>query len=251
MKASPASDDPGAPSPRPRPGRPRRLHLHQVIDAALAVGLEKLTMAAVAEKLGVGKAVLYGYVASREELVQLAATHALSHHRFPTDCDQTWSVWILEYARALYEVMTSEGQLFESWLSGAQSPMVEVDAAELWLAALTRRGFSGEEALQLRRTVSQLVIGAAASLKHSRAWRQKGQPRPVSMKKAVSSRPHDELPLLREFFDVFAREPNEDSWEFGLFLLLQGVTTARAVLQSNARDHPFAKQRLRAIKTSN
>jgi AcrR family transcriptional regulator len=221
-----------------------------VIAAALAVGLEKLTMAAVAEKLGVGKAVLYGYVASREELVELAAAHALTQHHFPSDGGQAWSVWILEYARALFEVMTSEGQLFESWLSGVQSPMVEVDAAEMWLTALTRRGFSGDEALQLRQAVSQLVIGAAASMKHIRAWRLRGQPRPASMEKAVLSRPRDELPLLREFFDVFAREPKEDGWEFGLFLLLQGVTTARAALQPNAHEHPFAKQRLRAGKIS-
>ncbi len=206
-------------------------------------------MAAVAEKLGVAKAVLYGYVASRDELVELAAAHALTQHDFPSDRGQTWSVWILEYARSLFEIMTTDGQLFESWLSGAQSPMVEVDAAELWLTALTRRGFSGGEALQLRHAVSQLVIGASASLKHSRAWRSRGQARPLSMKKVVRGRPRGELPLLHEFIDVFAREPDADNWEFGLFLLLQGVTIARASLQPDARDHPFAKQRLRAVKT--
>jgi AcrR family transcriptional regulator len=210
----------------------------------LAIGLEKLTMAAVAERLGVAKAVLYGYVGSRDELIRLAGAHRLRQHRFPTDHGQPWSVWILEYARALFEVMTMEGQLLESWLGGIQSPMVEVDAAEAWLRALTRRGFSGAEALQLRAAVSHLVIGASASMKHDRALQAKGQPRPVSTRNAVLNRPPEEVLLLRQFVDVFAREITEDSWEFGLFLLLQGVTTAREALQLEKCDHPFERQKL-------
>lgn len=228
-----------APTP-PRPGgRPRRLQLDQVLEAALALGLEKLTMSAVAENLGVAKAVLYGYVGSRDELIHLASTHALRQHRFPIDSGQPWSVWILEYARALFEIMTMDGQILESWLGGVHSPMLEVDAAEMWLRALTRRGFSGEEALQLRRTVSYLVFGAAASMKHNHALRAKGQPRPVSTKRAVLGRPEDDVILLRQFVDVFAREVTEDSWEFALFLLLQGVTTSREALQPDSRDYPF------------
>ena len=41
-------------------GRPRRLKLDDVLEAALAIGAHKLTMAALSERLGVAKAVLYG-----------------------------------------------------------------------------------------------------------------------------------------------------------------------------------------------
>jgi len=226
-------------TPPARRGRPRRLELAQVIEAALAVGVRQLTMAAVAERLGVGKAVLYGYVGSRDELVQLATAHAASRHRFPTDEGQPWTLWVLEYARALFEAMTMEGDLFEAWLTARQSPMVEVDAAEMWLQVLTRRGFSGEAALQLRRAVSHLVIGAAAGMKHDRALLQKGRPRPSSAKQAVLSRPPEETALLRQFVDVFAREVDERSWEFALFLLLRGVAAGHEALElrdGDARD---------------
>lgn len=231
---------------RSKAGRPRRLRLDQLIEAALAIGLDKLTMAVLAERLGVAKAVLYGYVGSRKELVQLAAAQVLRHRRFPEDDGQPWSVWILEYARALFEVFTVDGQLLEFWLNGTQSLLVEVDTAELWLRTLTRRGFSGEEALQLRRAVAHLIIGAAASMKHDRALRENGRPRPVSAKKAVLGRSPEEELLLRQFLDVFAREVTEDNWEFGLFLLLQGVTTARKFLEPGASDFPFATQKLPA-----
>lgn len=220
----------GVSRPKTR-GRPRRLQLDQVIEAALAVGLERLTMAAVAEWLGVSKAVLYGYVASREELVRLAAAQAVRRHRFPTDRGQGWPTWVLEYARALFEVMTMEGDLLEWWLRGSQSALVEVDAAEMWLRALTERGFTGEEALQLRRSVSHIVIGAAAASKRDRTLDAEGRPRSMLKRKAVFDRPAGETPLIRQFIDIFGREVTDTSWEFTLYLLLRGVVADRQALR--------------------
>lgn len=215
-----------------RRGRPRRLQLDQVLEAALAIGLQQLTMSSVAERLGVAKTVLYGYVSSREELVRHAAAYASRRYRFPQDTGQPWMQWILEYAHALFEVLTMEGELLERWLSGEQSASLEVDAAEMWLRALTARGFSGEEALRLRRAVSHLVIGAAASRKRDMAWRTDGQPRPVSARKAVLDRPAQEVAMLREHLDIFAAEVTDDSWEYELYLLLQGASAARAALRA-------------------
>lgn len=220
-------------------GRPRRLELDQIIEAALAVGLNRLTMAAVAEKLGVAKALLYGYVGGREELVQLAGTHAARRHRFPIDHGQPWSAWVLEYARALFEVMTMKGDLLESWLEGEQSALVEVDAAEMWLRALTSRGFTGEEALQLRRSVSHIVIGAAASSKRGQTLEAKGNPRSVSARKAVLDRPVEETELLRQFVDIFARDVTGTNWEFTLYLLLRGVVADREALRIRPENQPL------------
>ena len=54
-------------------GRPRRLSTEQVLQAGLDIGLERLTMSAVARHLGVRITVLYGYVSNRDELVRLAS----------------------------------------------------------------------------------------------------------------------------------------------------------------------------------
>jgi AcrR family transcriptional regulator len=227
-----------------RRGRPRKLELGQVIDAALAVGLQQLTMAAVAERLGVAKAVLYGYVANREELIRVATAHAARRLQYPEDHGQPWSTWILEDARALYEVMTMDGELLETWLNGGQSPHVEIDAGETWLRAMTSRGFSGEEALQLRRAVAHLVIGAAAASKRERALHVQGRPRGVTIKQAVANRAPEETPLLRQFLDVFAREVTEHNWEYSLYVLLRGVMAARDVLALRDGDSqlPFEER---------
>jgi hypothetical protein len=132
--------------------------------------------------------------------------------------------------------MTMEGNLFETWLAGEQSTLVEVDAAEMWLRALTARGFSGEEALQLRRSMAHIVIGAAASSKRDRTLREEGRPRPQSAKKAVLDRPPEETELLRQFVDIFSREVTDSNWEFTLFLLLRGVLLDRRALRIPIAD---------------
>lgn len=243
----PAQQEREAPEPSDclplRRGRPRRLQISQVVEAALAVGPTRLTMGAVAEHLGVAKAVLYNYVGSRQELVQLATAQAARQHQFPEDCGQPWPIWVLEYARALFEWVTLEGELFAAWISGGHSPVVEVDSAELWLRVLTDRGFSGEEALQLRRAVGQIVIGAAVNFRHDRALAGTGQARPESATKAVLNRPLEETLLLRQFLDLFAREADETSWEHTLFLLLRGVMVARdALVKSLEGDSPPFEQ---------
>lgn len=215
-------------NPEPvRRGRPRRLQLDQVLEAALAIGLNKLTMAAVAERLGVGKAVLYGYVQNRDELIRHASVYASRRHRNPSDIGQPWTEWVIEYARALFEVLTMEGDLLETWLAGGQSPVLEVDSAETWLAVLTSRGFTGDEVLILRRAVSHLVIGAAARYKRDMAWRAEGSPRPARARKAVLDRPAEEVPLLRNHIDQFAQEVTDRNWEIELQLLLRGVVSGR------------------------
>jgi len=222
-----------------RRGRPRSLHLQQVLDAALAVGLDRLTMGAVAQHLGVAKAVLYSYVDSREELTRLAGARAAQSHKFPEDCGQPWGVYVLEYSRALFELLTMDGQVLESLLIGGQTPVVEVDSSEAWLQVMTRQGFSGEEALQLRRAVSSMVVGSAANFKHGRAQEAAGAPRDVSARRAVLDRHEEQVPLLRQHLDVFARDVTTSSWEYGLYLLLQGFVAAGQGLSVDA-DLEFA-----------
>lgn len=209
-------------------GRPRRLTIHQILDAAAAIGLDRLTMGGVAERLGVAKPVLYNYVSSRSELVELAAVRLLQQQRSPEDCGQSWSRYILEYARVQFEHLVVEGQLLESFLRGGYRPVVEIDDAEEWLRALTTRGFSGSEALHMRRAVNHVIVGGAAHYRHAQALRAAGLPRTESASEAVMCRPPEDVPLLREFVDVFALEPTLESWEYTLLVLLQGFAAIRA-----------------------
>ena len=104
-----------------------------------------------------------------------------------------------------------------------------------------KRGFTGEEALQLRRIVAHLVIGAAAASKRDQTLLREGRSRSNIIKKSVLSRSPDEAVLLRQFIDVFGREVTETNWEYGLYILLHGVTVARQALALRDGDsqRPF------------
>lgn len=221
---------------RPR-GRPRRLTLEQVLDAAIAMGPHELTIAGIARRLGVAKAVLYTYVGSRAELVKLAKARAGQQRRLPVERGQPWAIVALEYGRSLFDVMTMEGQLLEAWIDGEQPPMVELDAAENWLEAMTSRGLDLDQAHQLLRVVTYLVVGAAANYKHEAALKRDNSRRSVAARKAVLARRAGEVPLLRKSLDAFAFEMTSDTWEQALFLLLSGVAHEPALFASSGQPN--------------
>ena len=224
-----------APCVRKR-GRPRRLTLDQILDAALEVGLHGLTMTAVAQQLGVAKPILYNYVGSRSELIDLAAVRSEQRQRYPVDRGQSWTRYTLEFAKAEFERLTAEGQLLEAWLFGGPLSSAEIDIAEEWLRVMIARGFSSAEALHLLRTVSYLVVGAAAHFKHAKSGGVAGATRGDRTRKAIEARPADEIPLLREAIDVYSHEPTPDDWEYALVLLIQGVLAIRQTGQELRDD---------------
>lgn len=208
-------------------GRPRRLTLDQVLDAALELGLDNLTMAAVASRLGVGVAVLYSYVKNREELVRFASIRAAHQHGFPEDKGQHWAHYVSDYARGLYEMLTSNSQLIASFLEGGLGPEAQIDSAEAWMSALTGRGFTPQESVQLLRVVGQLVLGCAATAIHARALAANGTSYSAAACKAINSRSDEELPLLKRHIDMFTDDIQYGSWKGGLQLILEAVAAER------------------------
>jgi AcrR family transcriptional regulator len=56
-----------------RRGRPPRISRDHIVDAACELGIQNLTMAAVADRLGVTHQSLYGWVQDRDELIDLVS----------------------------------------------------------------------------------------------------------------------------------------------------------------------------------
>src|SRR4051794_5335215 len=70
---------------KPRVGRPPRISRALIAEAAHDIGLDEVTMRAVAERLGVGIASLYHHVDGRDDLLRLAAEHGAARARQPQD----------------------------------------------------------------------------------------------------------------------------------------------------------------------
>ncbi|EZP74190.1 Regulatory protein TetR [Sphingomonas paucimobilis] len=208
----------GEPKTPRRPGRPRSLEIDQIIDAALDLGLESLTMGRVADRLGVVKAALYNYVATREELVMLAAARAAGMHPFPEDEGQSWKDYALDHARALFELLTGDAQLLISYMTGGMGQLASADRTEAWLRAMTKRGFTADEAIRLLQSIGYLVVGAAASALHAKAAATpEDEARAILRKRGAH-----ELPLLRAALESASERSAPGNWERALMIILDG-----------------------------
>lgn len=205
-------------------GRPRRLTLPQIITAALEIGLENLTMTAVAKRLGVSGTVLYGYISNRDELVRLVASQLVQGDAQAVDRGQPWSVYVAEAAAALHLTLTGPGKLLAHFLTGGLGAEVEIDRTETWLEKMTSAGFAVDEALTIYRRMGEIVIGAAIIMLQTRALDQMGRPFGQTALKALDAR-GGELPLLASEKARFAaRAP---VWQQSVVELIERVAVKR------------------------
>src|ERR1700728_4051439 len=103
MVSGPAPEPPWRSTPR-RHGTPRpQLSREVVVDAALQVldtdGGEALTMRRVADQIGLSASSLYGYVANKEELVQLVLDRIFEDVEVPPT--GSWQETLREFGRAM------------------------------------------------------------------------------------------------------------------------------------------------------
>jgi AcrR family transcriptional regulator len=148
----------------PRVGRPARINVHAVIAAAIEIGLERLTLKKVADRLGVAVASLYRHVNSSEELVSLAAIQVALRRRLPECTAVHWSELATRYAEILYESFVAEPQLIAELAKGNIGPDLEIEFLDQFLAALHLQGFNATDGVMLHRAVGMLAIGAAVGV---------------------------------------------------------------------------------------
>jgi AcrR family transcriptional regulator len=216
---------------RERPlGRPPRIDRQAIAHAALEVGLERLTMRRVAERLGVRAATLYHHVRSKRELLRLAGESSIRSMEIPPDDGRHWSAWLRAYARAGRATLLARPALLQQIALGTLGLDRVVDAVETALAVLERHGFSAREAVEAFVSISQCAIGAAIYEMRERNAREGAGEDPLreELLRAVTLRRPEELERVRR---LLRRTPSsldyERFFERQLHALLVGLAEAR------------------------
>ncbi|MES0872880.1 TetR/AcrR family transcriptional regulator [Sinimarinibacterium thermocellulolyticum] len=210
-------------------GRPPRVQAPDIIAAAIEIGLDKVTLKQVADKLGVGIATLYRHVRNRDELVRLAAFRVALSSRLPRrDAGATghWAAIAIGYAETLFESFAREPQLVYELMKGRLGPDVEIDFLEQFLAALEPHGFTPPQGVQLHHAVAMLAIGAAVGATSVSAARAAGMPQDVAMRRALAERDRHALPRVRSASGVYVN-PDPSHWLHALRDLLRGIALSR------------------------
>lgn len=214
------------PVPAPaRVGRPPRVNLQLIVDAALEIGLDRVSLPMVADRLGVGSSTLYRHVRNRDELLRLATVKLALERRLPSGADLHWSQVATSYAENLFESLAREPLVIQELMRGRLGPDIEVDYLEPFLAAMHQHGFSPGEGLHLFRAIGMLTVGAAVAATAQQA-RAAGGDEQDAFARALAERPASELPLIRAA--VAARvDLGSSEWKMLLQHLLAGVAAAR------------------------
>jgi AcrR family transcriptional regulator len=200
-------------APRPRSerrvGRPARLDRAMIAKAAHEVGLERVTMKAVAHRLGVSVPGLYHHVEGRADLMRLAAEYAAAQIPVPVDRGQHWTQWLLEWARYSHDAFVAQPELLNQFLQGSLGIDRMVAHVDAVVGLLVRHGFDPVEALEAYTVVSECAVGAAVGEIREMESARAGRPTIAEYHRVLAQRPADELPHLRALVATAPRAPRD------------------------------------------
>jgi AcrR family transcriptional regulator len=221
-----ATEEPAVHPAVRRVGRPARIDKDAIAEAVLEIGLERSSMKAVAEHLGVSVPGLYHHVRNRKELLLLAAQRSLAQMRLPNHEGKHWSVWLREWGRYSRNAFIEEPEVLGQYLSGAVSWEQVVEVIDSVIQVLTPQGFTPASALAAWDAVGSCAIGSAvAAIRHLAAVKS-GHPPIAEWHRVLAQHPADELVGARAVLDGISQD-QEAEFEEELTTLLVGIAARR------------------------
>jgi TetR/AcrR family tetracycline transcriptional repressor len=156
-------------SPRHRAPLSRALIVATAIELADRDGVAGLTMRRLGDRLGVEAMSLYRHVNGREDLLEGITGELVAHLHtdaaLPTGQLDGWQGYLQRFAHSVRDVALAHPLLFPliatrhpaaSWL---RPPLRSIAAVENFLNALTARGLTDQEAVDVYRSFTSFLLG--------------------------------------------------------------------------------------------
>ena len=142
-------------------GRPPSLSENGIVSAALRltseVGIDNLSMRALARELGVPTMTIYHYVPNKEALIELVVNHILREIRIPGPDEGTWEERLRRLEREARRVLADQPGMSAQLRDGGSIEGTRL--AEGVLAILRDGGFSPEDAVLCFATLYTFMTG--------------------------------------------------------------------------------------------
>jgi len=192
-------------------GRKRLLTETDILDMAVDMGLEELTMTRLANALNVGTATLYQYFTNRRELLRAAAVHSLSLGRFqfPEDTGQSWEDLAREYAQKTRRLLSENPSFIHNMQITEYGFEVHFELSERFVASMKSRGFSSENGMKLYHLMA--MAGSVGAIELVRYQDFETRQESVSEFAERLFKPHgaEKYPHVSEGFAVLTYGPDE------------------------------------------
>jgi AcrR family transcriptional regulator len=214
-----------------------------IAEAAHEIGLDGLTLKAVADHLDVSVAALYHHVAGKDDLMRLAAEHTAAKVPLPQDVGQHWAVWLWEWGIYNRKVFLAEPGLLAQYLDGAIAAGVIADRVDSILGRLVAEGFTTLEANAAYEMVSCFAIGSVVATVREEQFLVAGWTLRGAFDEHLERYGPDELPHVRQLLHEAGRHGRR-SFEDQLLVVLRGIAAERGA------RWPTIERRLRAARSA-
>lgn len=205
-------------------GRPPRIRREDVVDAAVAIGLTKLTFKAVADKLDVSTTALYHYVSDREELLDLVAEELSNRSASTLPTSEDWFEWARGTALSLRGMLRSAPGLAERALANMHTTPGILGRYETSVQIAVKSGFDERSAYWATRAVFEFVQSwVLREERRDEVWGSPAAYRSALLAATKNGQP--DLPVLRGVLreDRGGRKSEEARFAFTLDSLLEGL----------------------------
>ncbi len=173
-------------------GRPRLLTHEEILDGAVELGLENVTMKKLSTHLGVGTATLYQV-------------------NLPEDTGQHWSELARGYVLGLRDVLADNPTYINSMSPTDYGFEVHFKLLEPFLAGMNRRGFEPKVSMRLFNQVGLMAYGAAVETVRQREFEFQDETMDIVARRQFARLDKSEFPMMSEVMDEFTQTPEQKS----------------------------------------
>jgi AcrR family transcriptional regulator len=190
-------------------GRPRLLTHEEILEGAVELGLEGLTMKRLATHLNVGTATLYQYFNSRKTLMRAAAVYSLSDVPLPEDTGQHWSRLARDYVDSIQSLLAENPSFIHSYQHTDYGFEVQFQLIEKFLQSMVSRSFSPEKGMELFNVIGMAAFAGAIEITRQREFEFQDETMEVVAKRQFERLDAEAFPMMAQALSTFTQTPDE------------------------------------------
>jgi len=201
----------------------------RIVEAARGLDLEKVTVKAVADRLGVDRAAVHHHVRDLESLRELVALDAfrtrLASAVIPPEAH--WRDACRALALSIHDAVALTGVL-GAYVQLRPTDLALLEPVEHTLRVMMAAGFDDETSARSLATLTTLA--AALGRDREVARRTTGHPQVPELRRALEGSPGGGFQILRRLAQADLVDVNDEQLNISIDLLLDGMEVRLAVL---------------------
>ncbi|WP_316863334.1 TetR/AcrR family transcriptional regulator [uncultured Cohaesibacter sp.] len=214
-------------------GRPARISRQDIARAALAIGLDKATLTAIAKELGVDHSSLYRHIKSRNDILIAAIDLAVQETDWQLDSDhpdgENWRDFAASIAEACWDLFQLHPGIAKAIRNLEVTPPSMICIFSACCQRLEVFGFSAQEATLIMDSIMDMTNDSSIGWQHMQSKGENGTPVSSSLARSWCEMSQKEValsPYISVMTDIIKGEP-KDWWRQKLDLILDGAERLR------------------------